>query len=438
MLLPATSLKRPPEALIARLEGISEPAILLSPNYVVVAANQAYQNHYGSKATGEHCYAVSHGYDSPCDENGEDCPLQKARSSKRNERVFHVHHGPQGAEHVDVSLEPIADESGKLLYFIERISHIEVADATARGAFVGRSRPFSEMLGLLRRGAPSEVPMLLLGESGTGKELAAKAIHDASGRKDGPFVPVECSGLGEALFESELFGHAKGAFTGAHHRKPGLVDAATGGTLFLDEIGDVPLSLQVKLLRLLESRTFRAVGDINVRRADFRLVCATHRDLKSMVEEGSFRRDLYYRINTFPLHMPALRERPQDLALLATSLLKGSGKSLSAEALNFLEHYPFPGNVRELRNLLERAVLLTDGNEIEASALPREVREEQAPSNNGTWPWGDALLPLEEVERRYLEWAKDHHPKDRRHLAQRLGLSERTLYRKLAALEELE
>jgi two-component system response regulator HydG len=400
--------------------------------------NEAYRKHYRASPDLGHdrCFAVSHGYASPCDENGESCPLRNCLSSKRNERVVHIHHGPDGAEYVDVELRPLLDDSGEIEGFVEVIAPIPHASAQAGGSFVGRSASFTEMLELIQRGARSEVPILLLGESGTGKELAARAIHDASPRAKGAFVPVECSGLGEALFESELFGHARGSFTGAHTRKPGLVQAATGGTLFLDEIGDVPLSLQVKLLRVLESGMYRPVGDIEARSADFRLVCATHRDLDCMVAEGSFRRDLYFRINTFPIAMPPLRERTEDIPLLCDTLLANSAKRLSDDALRLLQQHEFPGNIRELRNIVERAVLLTDGVQIEARHLPAylggarsSAPPPRAPSDS--WPWGDELLPLDEVEHRYLRWVYETHPGDRKALAERLGISERTLYRKL-------
>lgn len=421
------------------LESAEKPAIVLSKDYRILAVNQAYRRHYGASPELGHdrCFAVSHGYDSPCDENGETCPLRSCLSSRRNERVVHIHHGPHGVEYVDVELRPLLDERGEIEGFVELIAPIPHASAKAGGSFVGRSKAFSEMLELIQRGARSEVPILLLGESGTGKELAARAIHDASPRSQGPFVPVECSGLGEALFESELFGHARGSFTGAHARKPGLVEAATGGTLFLDEIGDVPLSLQVKLLRVLESGTYRPVGDIDARSADFRLVCATHRDLDCMVSERSFRRDLYFRINTFPIAMPPLRERREDIPILCDTLLVNSAKRLSDDALQLLQHHDFPGNIRELRNIVERAVLLTDGTEIEAKHLPAYLggvhalaRPDPPPPSKG-WPWGEELLPLHEVEHRYLRWVHENHPGDRKALARRLGVSERTLYRKL-------
>ena len=429
-----------PDLARAMLESSETPAIVLSKDYRILAVNEAYRKHYGTSPRLGHdrCFGISHGYDGPCDENGESCPLRNCLSSKRNERVVHIHHGPDGAEYVDVELRPLLNEQGEIEGFVEVIAPIPHASAKAGGSFVGRSAAFAEMLELIQRGARSEVPILLLGESGTGKELAARAIHDASPRSKGAFVPVECSGLGEALFESELFGHARGSFTGAHTRKPGLVEAATGGTLFLDEIGDVPLSLQVKLLRVLESGTYRPVGDIEARSADFRLVCATHRDLDRMVAEGAFRRDLYFRINAFPIAMPPLRERRQDIPLLCDTLLANSAKRLSSEALALLQKHDYPGNIRELRNIVERAVLLTDGVMIEARHLPAYLGGARASVPAPTvvpaddrWPWGSELLPLEEVEHRYLRWVHDQHDGDRKALAEKLGVSERTLYRKL-------
>ncbi len=228
----------------------------------------------------------------------------------------------------------------------------------------------------MQRVAPSSLPVLLLGESGTGKEMFARAVHEASSRASGPFVVVDCSGLTESLFESELFGYEKGAFTGAITRKPGLVETADGGTLFLDEMGDVPLSMQVKLLRLIESGTYRRVGSVETRQADFRLVAATHKPLEQMVSGGLFRQDLYFRIAAFPIHLPALRERLDDLPLLAESILqRGGGPTdqlhLSAEALARMRAYHWPGNIRELRNVLDRARLYADDGVIRAKTCAR-------------------------------------------------------------------
>jgi DNA-binding NtrC family response regulator len=291
---------------------------------------------------------------------------------------------------------------------------------------------------LIGRVAPSESTVLLLGESGTGKELAAHAIHRASHRAEGPFVPVDCSGLTESLFESELFGHEKGAFTGAHSRKQGLVEAARGGTLFLDEVGDIPLNLQVKLLRLLETGTFRRVGSVEPQQAEFRLVCATHRGLQAMVEDGSFRRDLFYRISAFPITLPALKERLEDLPLLVDALLQRLAPQrkvrIDTGALACLRGYSFPGNIRELRNILERALLLADGTEISAEHLPGICASEESTGTAAT-PLFRQLLPLDELEQHYLRWVVAHHQGDKRTLAEALGVSERTLYRKLEGLK---
>lgn len=231
--------------------------------------------------------------------------MRKAWDSRVPERVLHVHHTPRGPEHVDVELRPILDEQGEVVAFVERLTRITVASAQPQQqGLVGRSAAFQEALASLQRAAPAQIPVLLQGESGTGKELFARALHLGSPRASGPLVVVDCTGLTESLFESELFGYEKGAFTGAHQRKIGLAEAAHGGTLFLDEIGEVPLAMQVKLLRLIESGSFRPVGSLRTVHSDFRLVSATHKPLKEMAAAGSFREDLYYRISGFPIRLP--------------------------------------------------------------------------------------------------------------------------------------
>jgi DNA-binding NtrC family response regulator len=430
---PITTAARP--EITSLLDAYNAPAILLDRDYRIVAANDAYRATYSHGATplGEPCYAVSHGYRVPCDEAGEDCPLRTSLETGTPKRVLHVHHTPNGQEHVDVETHPVRDDSGEIAYFLEILNEVGGASPDAGGeGLVGRSPAFNYMLEMVERVAPTETAVLLLGESGTGKELAARAVHEASRRAGGPFVPVECSGLTESLFESELFGHEKGAFTGAHFRKTGLVESAQGGTLFLDEVGDIPLPLQVKLLRLLETRTYRPVGSVETRKADFRLVCATHQDLRGLMESGRFREDLYYRLSAFPIHLPALRERPGDVPLLARALLgrlePGRGHRLTAAAEQRLMDYPFPGNVRELRNLLERATILADGEEIHPEHLSLPQEGGWAPAQPGL---PDDIRPLKEVEQRYLRWAAAQAGTDKAELARQLGVSERTLYRKL-------
>jgi two-component system response regulator HydG len=425
----------PTNELISFLENHPDAQIVMDADYRILAANAAYRRIYtgGRDVVGQTCYAVSHGYSRPCDECGESCPLAASRANGEPNRVLHLHHTPRGDEHVDVELTPIIGESGQIEYFVERMMTVrEASSLPAEKGLVGKSPAFNRMLELVRRVAPSNTAALLLGESGTGKELVAQAIHQQSSREHEPFVVVECSGLTETLFESELFGYEKGAFTGANQRKIGLVESASGGTLFLDEVGDIPLSLQVKLLRLLETGTFRRVGGVETLRADFRLIAATHRDLKGMVERGSFRRDLYYRLSVFPIFLPALRERRADIALLAETLLTrlapGRAYSLSPEALARLQAYDFPGNIRELRNIIERAILMADGDTLLAEHLPPELAGEAVAGI----PDMD-IVPLEMAELRYLQWALARHNGDRKSLAAQLGISERTLYRKLAA-----
>jgi DNA-binding NtrC family response regulator len=303
---------------------------------------------------------------------------------------------------------------------------------------VGRSEAFNRALGALQRVAPSQLPVLLQGESGTGKELFARAVHEASARADGPFVVVDCSGLTETLFESELFGHEKGSFTGATSRKHGLVETAAGGTLFLDEIGDVPLAMQVKLLRLIESGTFRRVGGLETLRADFRLVAATHKPLRKMIAEEKFREDLYYRISAFPIYLPALRERAVDIPLLVDSILRRSETRLgqprvNEAAMQLLQAYAWPGNIRELRNVLERALLFADDGIIRVEHLPQELQEPVAGAV-ALRPIAEGMPAAKPASDEALRQAVAEFRGTRRELATHLGMSERTLYRRLKEL----
>ena len=420
------------QALISYLEHDATPMIVLDVEYNILAANTAYQRQFATprqQVQGQKCFRVSHQYSVPCDQAGEHCPMKQALATRAPDRVLHIHHTPRGPEHVDVELRPILDEGGQVIAYVERLSRVVTASAQPReSGLVGRSESFNAALSALQRAAPSQIPVLLQGESGTGKELFARALHTASPRAGGPLVVVDCTGLSETLFESELFGHERGAFTGAMQRKIGLAETAHGGTLFLDEIGDVPLPMQVKLLRLIESGTFRRVGGVDTLHADFRLVAATHKPLKRMVEDGTFRQDLYYRISAFPVHLPPLRERVDDIALLANSLLQRMAGNdrlrVDDEALAALKRYAFPGNVRELRNLLERARLFADEGVIRLRDLPDDVLGTQAA----------AALPRgkgQDADKARLSHALATFQGTREELARHLGLSERTLYRRL-------
>ncbi|WP_370663474.1 sigma-54 interaction domain-containing protein [Massilia rhizosphaerae] len=418
------------QALISYLDHEAAPTIVMNTDYEILAANTAYQRQFGAADkpyVGTKCYAMSHHYDRPCDQAGEHCPMRNALATHAPDRVLHIHHTPRGPEHVDVELRPIVDAGHRVVGFVERLQTVRHASAQPSGkGLVGSSPAFNRVLGELRRVAPSDLPVLLLGESGTGKELFARAVHEESARARGPFVVVDCSGLTETLFESELFGYERGAFTGASHRKPGLVETAQGGTLFLDEIGDVPLSMQVKLLRLIESGTYRRVGGVETLQADFRLVAATHKPLREMVENKAFREDLYYRISAFPIRLPPLRERREDIPMLVESLLArsasvtGKRMHLSSAALATLMAHDWPGNIRELRNVLERARLFADDGEIRPDHLHLDVA---APPPPPAEPGDDAGF------RDYVRRFKG----SRKELATALGMSERSLYRRLKA-----
>ncbi len=428
------------------LDVIQEPATIISLDYEILACNQAYRSIYGEgdAVIGRTCFDVSHGYAVPCDQAGESCPLKRCQESGQRQRVLHLHNTPKGEEHVDVEMNPVKDADGNLIGYLEIMHLVKEARATPGegDGMVGRSHAFSKMLEMLRRAAPSGITVLLLGESGSGKELAARAVHDGSARARGPFITVECSGLTESLFESELFGHERGAFTGAVGRKKGLIEAARGGTLFLDEIGEIPLPQQVKLLRLIETGTYRTVGGIEPQHADFRLVCATHRNLKKMVEEGRFRQDLYYRISAFPVVLPTLADRSEDLELLINSLLAripgGESYTVTEAALRVLRDYAFPGNIRELRNILERGMLLADDDRIGVQHLPQECLESDEQISSSVSISGialDEVIPLDQLERYYLQRISAKFKGDNRALAEQLGVSERTLYRKLSKLK---
>jgi DNA-binding NtrC family response regulator len=439
--------------LVSYLEGLPEPHILFDSQYRILAANAAYRRQFSPQASviGRTCYEVSHHFSVPCDQAGEQCPLAQARVSGQREKVLHLHHTPQGEAYVNIELVPLKNAQGQQAYFIEKMEPLRVAQGQPQAqGLIGRSPAFQQMLALVARVGPSTASVLLQGESGTGKELVAQAVHEASPRAAHPLVVVDCASLPESLFESELFGHERGAFTGASSSKPGLVEAASGGTLFLDEVGDIPLPMQVKLLRLLESGTYRRVGSTELRRTDVRVVSATHRDLQALTASGQFREDLYYRLSTFPIRLPALRERTEDIPLLAVALLARVAPqrrlALSAAALQALQAQRFPGNVRELRNVLERAALLCDGSTIEAAQVQQALAtattgapgaaataaalSEPAPALDA-----GANLSLRAQADATLRAQLQAHRGSRAELARQLGISERSLYRRLREID---
>jgi transcriptional regulator with PAS, ATPase and Fis domain len=282
--------------------------------------------------------------------------------------------------------------------------------------------------------ATASANVLITGESGSGKELVARALHNSGPRSSKPFVPLNCSAIPENLLESELFGHVKGSFTGAHSDKVGLFEAADKGTLFLDEIGDLSLSLQAKLLRVLQDKLIRPVGGQQLKPVDVRIIAATHRDLRVMVKEGSFREDLYYRLNVVPIRVPALRERMEDVPLLTEAFIakfaaqNGSKvKGISSEAMSLLMAHTWPGNVRELENVIERAMVLSPGDMIEKSVvLDSAVRE----GKNNLEQLQVDRPTLDRLEERYIKMILNEVHGDKDEAVRLLGISRRTLYRK--------
>jgi two-component system response regulator AtoC len=303
---------------------------------------------------------------------------------------------------------------------------------------LGKSPPMRDLFALIKKVAASRSTILIQGKSGTGKELVAKAIHYNSPRRERPLVSVNCGAIPKDLLESELFGHVKGAFTGATGNKRGLFEEADGGSLFLDEIGDLSLDLQVKLLRVIQERELKRLGDTRTIHIDVRLIAATNRDLTQAVQEGLFREDLYYRLNVIPIVLPTLKDRAEDIPLLATHFLAKYAREtdppmegIAKDAMRLLLAYDWPGNVRELENVIERAVLLGRGPQIVAEDLPESLRQRQEGGLQGAFKANGHQPTLEELERDYIAAILRQTQGHQMRAAHILGIDRRTLYRKI-------
>jgi two-component system response regulator HydG len=314
-------------------------------------------------------------------------------------------------------------------------------DKTAVTRPIGKSKRFMELLKLAEHVAPTESTVLIQGESGTGKEVVARYIHNLSTRADGPFMSINCGALPENLLESELFGHVKGSFTGAVRDKQGLFAAARGGSFFLDEVGEMPPSLQVKLLRVLQEREAIPVGATEAIPVDVRIIAATNRDLEEEIRRGNFRSDLFYRLNVIALNLPPLRDRRDDLLLLLEAFLQAMAqeagtepKALSSDALDAVMVYEWPGNVRELENALEHAVVLSRGNLIEAGALPERITKRRKEPLVAERSYRNPTLEV--IERAYIMWVLQAEGGNKTRAAEVLGIDPSTLYRKLSRYEE--
>jgi len=431
------------------------PFVVIDRHHRVVAINKAYQQVYGlepGQVVGRPCYQVSHHSDKPCFESGGDCPHEKIYSGADSCSCLHVHYDDTGGIHrVRFKAYPLLDDSGEMLLgeVIEELSDVR-PEQTDQLNMVGKSPAFLKVLEQLNMAATSDAPVLLEGETGTGKDLAANYIHLQSNRHDKPFLTLDCTVLTESLFESEVFGHEQGAFTGSVGAKEGLFELVDGGTLFLDEIGELPVALQAKLLRVLETGEYRRVGGRKTLYTNARIICATNRNLGADVEARSFREDLYYRIACLHIRIPDLRTRPQDIPLLAQALLDrisqatGRGYELTPDGVSELEAYHYPGNIRELRNILSVAaahcmdgvigapnITAVIGDMKSRRPAPRGAVQPDRPHAVVVSGTGGEACTLEDIELRHIRRLLKQHEGKRRKVADALGVSERTLYRKL-------
>ncbi len=347
------------------------------------------------------------------------------------------------SDSIDALIGPIGDAAEKAVARREDrllAESFQSAEIPSFEGIVGNSPKILKIIERIRKAARNKLTVLINGETGTGKELIAHAIHKHSDRANRPFKQLNCAGLNENLLESELFGHVRGAFTSAVSDRKGYFEAAHGGTLFLDEIGDMPLTMQAKLLRALENREITPVGSTDVRRVDVRVIAATHRDLAEMVRNKEFREDLYYRLNQWVIAVPPLRERRQDIPLLAHHFLKLSNRrngtsvtGISSQAMSQLTSYHWPGNVRELANTIEPLVVEAEIGRIEADLLPERMRDSHAivPTSVG----GIAGLTLAQMEKVLIQHTLDSTNGNREQAARMLGIGTRTLYRKIKEYE---
>jgi transcriptional regulator with PAS, ATPase and Fis domain len=426
------------------IDAQDNPFVLIDRDYRIVAANTAYQLAFGVSAQeveGRHCYEVSHHSEVPCHMNGEDCPHKQVFATGQPHQVLHVHYDTHAQpEHVRIKGSPILS-AGDVLYLGEAmfpLAHSDDLDCEQQ-RLIGRSKAFLTFMEALTRAAETDAPLVLSGQSGVGKDLAAEYVHRRSSRSGRAFTMVDCSAISEAVFESELFGHERGAFTGCIGRRYGLFEQTDGGTLFFNEIGELPSGLQGRLLHALETGQFRRVGGRELLSADVRIICASSRNLRQLVATNQFRADLYYRIAGIFCEIPPLRERREDIPDLARALLQRMGTKddpryrLSDDAIDMLLGYDYPGNIRELRNVLQRAAALSTNGIITAQEVWFEDSME-TPAPDPLLSLADrheGLPSMRNLESRYIAELLAEHGGRRARVAEILGISERTLYRKL-------
>ena len=425
--------------------------VIIDKDYNIVAANKTFCHSYNTdskKIIGHKCHQVSHHSDVPCHLNGEDCPHKKVFETKAPHQVLHIHYDANdNEEHIRIKGTPVYGANGEL-FLGETFFSIAKSDDLGcdQQRMLGRSPTFLACIEAMSAAAASDIPILLNGESGVGKELAANFIHNKSNRKQQPFIAIDCATISAGIFESELFGHERGAFTGCVGNRFGLIESAHHGTLYMDDIAEVPLALQGRLLRVLETGDYRRLGGREDLHVDVRIVCSTHNNLRQMVEQGTFRADLYYRIAGVSISIPPLRERRSDIAALINTILatnkthNGSAGRISDAAMQILQTYDYPGNIRELRHILQKAVAISTAGLITpdllklnnlASAYNNSPATRQPNGHHPKTSTPSTNCSLTDVEATYIESLLHQHNGHRAKVAQELRISERTLYRKL-------
>jgi PAS domain S-box-containing protein len=443
------------------VDTMAEGVFVVDASHRIVLWNKAMELLTGysqAEVLGKHCSMLQCGgrYSSEADRHS--CPLfdREETDSERLECLLRDRSGEQIPVLKSASL--LKDNSGVTIGLVESITDLrpvryleqqveEIGEASIpvrrMGRLVGSSHRMQTVYERIHLAANAHTTVLILGETGTGKELAAEAIHFASARKQGPLVKVNCSALSESLLESELFGHVKGAFTGAIKDKVGRFEAANGGTIFLDEIGDISPLIQLKLLRVLQEREIEPVGSSQTQKVDVRVIAATNRDLRNLVREGRFRQDLYYRLRVFQIDLPALREHKEDIPLLAESFMerfnRQTGKSIhsvSSEVRQCFMDYCWPGNVRELENTIEHAYVTCQGNEIGLFDLPPELRRSEfraaeCAGRAATRPQVESEVASGAITREQLVTMLENCGWKKAEVARRLGLNRATIWRKM-------
>ncbi len=429
------------------LDSISDGVFTVDAQWCITSFNRAAETITGlrrNEAIGKPCSDVFRA--SMCE---ADCALRHTVKTGKpivNKSAFIVNADGRRIP-ISVSTAILRDERGRIVGGAETFRDLSLVEELRKelegrfqiGDLVSRSAVLRRIFDLLPQIAPSDATVLIHGETGTGKELLARAIHNLSPRKNKAFVPVNCGALPDTLLESELFGYVKGAFTGAGKDKPGRFALAEGGTVFLDEIGDISPALQVRLLRVLQERTYEPLGGTQTRHADVRVIAATHRDLDALIRKGAFREDLFYRLNVVKLDIPPLRKRKEDIPLLVEHFVarfnRRQGKSIAGvtpDVMALLMAHDYPGNVRELENIIERAFVLCTGGKIERIHMPPELTGQP---NAAAAPAGDTIAAqTRAAEAQAIQTALERHGFNRLAAARELGLHKSTLFRKLKAL----